>query len=113
MNDTKLYEQILGWQPPWSVPSVTLKKAEGIIEVEVVCAETLWGCPQCGQRMHRHDTQRRRWRHLDSCQFQTIVTAEVPRVKCPEHGTQTVQVPCPPRLTPPLPSFRWQTTMRT
>ena len=93
MNDTKLYEQILGLQPPWSVQSVTLKKAEGIIEVEVICADTLWGCPQCGQRMHRHDTQRRRWRHLDSGQFQTIVTAEVPRVKCPEHGTQTVQVP--------------------
>jgi transposase len=93
MNDTKLYEQILGLQAPWSVQSVTLKQAEGIIEIEVVCAETLWGCPQCGQRMHRHDTQRRRWRHLDSCQFQTIVTAEVPRVKCPEHGTQTVQVP--------------------
>jgi transposase len=93
MNDTKLYEQILGLQAPWSVQSVTLKRAEGIIEVEVVCAETVWGCPQCGQRMHRHDAQRRRWRHLDSCQFQTIVTAEVPRVKCPEHGTQTVQVP--------------------
>jgi transposase len=93
MNDTKLYEQILGLQPPWSVQSVTLKQAEGIIEIEVVCAETLWGCPVCGQRMHRHDTERRRWRHLDSCQFQTVVTAQVPRVKCPEHGTQMVQVP--------------------
>jgi len=93
MNDTKLYEQILGLQPPWSVQSVALKKAEGIIEIEVICTETLWGCPQCGQRMHRHDTERRRWRHLDSCQFQTIVTTDVPRVKCPEHGTQMVRVP--------------------
>lgn len=93
MNDTKLYEQILGLQPPWSVQSVALKKAEGIIEVEVVCAETLWGCPECSQRMHRHDTERRRWRHLDSCQFKTIVVADVPRVKCPEHGTRMVKVP--------------------
>lgn len=93
MTDTKLYEQILGLQSPWSVQRVTLKHAEGVIEIEVVCAETLWGCPQCGRRMHRHDTQRRYWRHLDSCQFQTVVTAEVPRVKCPDHGTQTVQVP--------------------
>jgi transposase len=93
MTDTKLYEQILGLPPPWSVQAVTLKQAEGVIEIEVVCTETLWGCPQCGQRMHRHDTERRRWRHLDSCQFQTFVTAEVPRVKCPEHGSQTVRVP--------------------
>jgi transposase len=93
MTDTKLYEQILGLQPPWSVQSVTLNKADGAIEIEVVCAETLWGCPECGRRMHRHDTQRRRWRHLDSCQFQTLVAADVPRVKCPEHGTQMVQVP--------------------
>ena len=93
MNDTKLYEQILGLQPPWSVASVTLKKGEGAIEIEVVCAETLWGCPECGQRMHRHDSERRRWRHLDSCQFKTIVLAEVPRVKCAEHGTLRVKVP--------------------
>jgi len=38
MNDTKLYEQILGLQAPWSVQSVTLKKAEGIIEIEVGCS---------------------------------------------------------------------------
>ena len=93
MNDTKLYEQILGLQAPWSVQSVTLKKAEGMIEVAVVCNDVLWGCPSCGQRMHKHATERRRWRHLDSCQFKTILVADVPRVKCPAHGTQTVQVP--------------------
>ena len=93
MNDTKLYEQILGLQPPWSVQSVTLKVAEGQIEVEVACAETAWGCPECGQRMHVHGTERRRWRHLDSCQFKTMVVADVPRVKCETHGTQMVRVP--------------------
>jgi transposase len=93
MNDTKLYEQILGLQPPWSVQTVTLKKAEGIIEVMVACAETTWGCPECGQRMHVHGSERRRWRHLDSCQYKTIVVADVPRVKCEAHGTQMVRVP--------------------
>lgn len=93
MNDTKLYEQILGLQPPWSVQSVTLKRDEGSIEVEVGCTETLWGCPTCGKRMHAHGVARRRWRHLDSCQYKTILVADVPRVKCDEHGTQVVQVP--------------------
>ncbi len=93
MKDTKLYEQILGINDPWYVKSVTLKASEGTIEVEVECRETLWGCPECGQRMHKHDSVRRRWRHLDSCQFKTIVESDVPRVRCPEHGTQTVRVP--------------------
>lgn len=93
MNDTTLYEKILGLQPPWTVQSVALRKSEGSIEVEVVCAETLWGCPICGQRMHSHGSERRRWRHLDSCQYKTILVADVPRVKCVEHGTQMVQVP--------------------
>jgi len=30
---------------------------------------------------------------LDTCQFKTIIEARVPRVKCSEHGTTTVQVP--------------------
>ena len=93
MNDTKLYEQILGLRPPWSVQAVTLKKDEGIIEVEVACAETAWGCPECGKGMHIHAWDRRRWRHLDSCQYKTIVVADVPRVKCDTHGTQVVNVP--------------------
>lgn len=93
MNDTKLYEQILGLQAPWSVKAVTLKKDERTIEVELECAETAWGCPECGQRMHIHEWDRRRWRHLDSCQYKTIVVADVPRVKCETHGSQMVKVP--------------------
>jgi transposase len=93
MNDTKLYEQILGLVAPWSVKSVTLKKDEGVIEVEVACEETVWGCPKCGRRMHIHEWDRRRWRHLDSCQYKTMVVADVPRVKCDLHGSQMVNVP--------------------
>ena len=51
-----------------------------------------------GKRVHSHvarpvasrrqvyDSRRRRWRHLDTCQYKTILEADVPRVKCPEHG---------------------------
>jgi len=28
----------------------------------VTFTETLWGCPQCGQRMEIHDYEERRWR---------------------------------------------------
>ena len=93
MQDFQLYQQILGLTEPWRVKQVTLNRKAGEVEIEVECMETVWGCPTCQQRMHVHDWERRRWRHLDSCQFKTILSAEVPRVECPVHGTQTVAVP--------------------
>ena len=35
----------------------------------------------------------RQWRHLNTCQFHTLVHARVPRVQCPEHGVVQVKVP--------------------
>ena len=93
MKDTQLYQEIMGLAKPWRVDSVILKAEERTIEVEVVCDERVWACPECGHRAHVHGREERRWRHLDSCQFKTILVAEVPRVKCPEHGTVTVRVP--------------------
>ncbi len=40
-----------------------------------------------------YDSNRRRWRHLDTCQMQTILSAEIPRANCPEHGIHQVRVP--------------------
>jgi transposase len=92
MQDFQLYQQILGLTEPWRVKQVTLDRQAGEIRIEVECSETVWGCPECGERMHVHDWERRRWRHLDSCQYKTILEAEVPRVCCPTHRTQTVAV---------------------
>ena len=93
MQDKQLYQQILGLEHPWKVAEVDLKVEEEEITVHVECAKQRWACPECRKRMHVHDYERRRWRHLDSCQFRTILEANVPRVKCPDHGTQMIQVP--------------------
>ena len=93
MKDTKLYEQLLGINPPWSVTKVTLNKEAGEIEVEAACAELVWACPQCQGRMRVNGYERRRWRHLDSCQYKTYLAAAVPRVICEQHGSQMVAVP--------------------
>jgi transposase len=93
VKDIELYQQMLGLVEPWRVESVTLKMKEQEIEVRVGFADTLWGCPRCQQRMQIHDYEERRWRHLDSCQFKTVIVSCVPIVKCPEHGAQTVAVP--------------------
>ena len=49
------------------------------VEVEVECAErTIWASPESRQRLHIHGWERRSWRHLDTCGFATVMTAEVP-----------------------------------
>jgi len=93
MNDTHLYEEILGLKDPWYVAAVRLEVAKGEVEIEVRYRDTEWACSVCRNRMHIHEYRERRWRHLDSCQFKTIIVCQVPRVQCSEHGSQTVQVP--------------------
>lgn len=50
-------------------------------------------CPECGETCGRYDTRTRTWRHLDTMQYRTLLTADVPRVKCSEHGVKQVKVP--------------------
>lgn len=50
-------------------------------------------CPQCRKLCPDYDRRTRRWRHLDTCQLKTVLEADVPRVKCPEHGVVMVRVP--------------------
>ena len=50
-------------------------------------------CSHCGTPCPGYDHRSRTWRHLDTCQFKTLIVARVPRVTCPTHGVVTVQVP--------------------
>jgi transposase len=94
MDDCQLYARVLGLVAPWDVESVDLKESDGCIEVGVVYDDDgTWACPECAGPATRHDTRRRSWRHLDTCQFRTILTAEVPRVRCAEHGVLQLRVP--------------------
>jgi transposase len=94
MQDKDLYAQILGLRKPWTVRSVELNNAseEVLVRVEHDRTEALH-CPECGRECPGYDTRRRRWRHLDTCQFKTILEAEVPRVECAEHGVRQITLP--------------------
>jgi hypothetical protein len=50
-------------------------------------------CPKCEGRGSRYDSRERRWRHLDTMQYRTILVAEVPRIRCGKHGVVQVTVP--------------------
>jgi transposase len=61
--------------------------------VKVRCRDTVWVCPDTRQRVHIHDWTQRRWRHLDTCQFKTIIEAKVPRLKYPDGRTKNLDTP--------------------
>ena len=93
MRDTHLYGRILGIESPWEVTDVELRLESGEVEVFVVHGGESLRCSECGGAVKRHDARRRSWRHLPTCQYRTILTADVPRVRCAEHGVRTIGVP--------------------
>ena len=94
MKDTQLYAQILGIASPWSVGCVNLELAKQKVTITASFNEGFqFVCPVCGQASPRYDKTQRQWRHLDTCQLQTTITADVPRINCQEHGVRQVSVP--------------------
>jgi transposase len=95
VQDRDLYAQILGVREPWRVGSVDLKLSEGEVHVHLTHDSGLeWLCPECGKSCPLYDHQpERRWRHLDTCQYRTILHAAPPRSNCPEHGALNVKLP--------------------
>lgn len=94
MKDKDLYQQILGIQSPWRVIDVDLQHDEQAVDVFVdIEAGAELCCPECGRPCPGYDRRKRRWRHLDTCQYKTMLHADVPRVNCPTHGIHQVHVP--------------------
>ena len=94
MQDTKLFETILGLQAPWHISRVELNPTAQRVDLWAEHDDTRWPCPECAQALACWDhAEERTWRHLDTCQFQTHVHARVPRVQCPTHGVKQVRIP--------------------
>ena len=107
MQERDLYQQILGLESPWKVTDVKfhkerssdttgnpLLKWQGEVTLRVEHSHAIpLHCPECNGKSPGYDTRPRRWRHLDTCQFKTIVVCDVPRIQCQEHGVHQVKVP--------------------
>lgn len=94
MDDRSRYATILGMQAPWEVERVELRETEQAVHVWVHEAPgTGFGCPECAAASPTYDPGERVWRHVDTCQFQTLLHAAVPRVTCATHGVRTIPVP--------------------
>lgn len=93
MRDSELYSKLLGIEAPWKVRDVDVRLEAGEVEVFIEHTGSKLTCPTCGAKCAGYDTRARTWRHLDTMQFRTLLTADVPRVACDEHGVKQVHVP--------------------
>lgn len=95
MKDTVLYEHLLGLKSPWSVKSVDLSLEEQRVVVEVVLKPgQVWADPtDSARRAHINGWSERQWRHLDTCQLETIIKARVPQLKYSDGTVEELAVP--------------------
>ncbi len=88
------YRQLLLLDDNWDVKSVQLsaEKKRVVIRLEHVGESVI--CPECsGSCSLKDHAPERRWRHLDTMQFETILEARIPRVNCASCGVKTIAVP--------------------
>jgi transposase len=95
MKDTALYESLLGLTAPWSVRRVDLSLVDQRVVVEVVLKKgQVWADPtDASKRAHINGWTERQWRHLDTCQFETIIKANVPQLKYSDGTVEELTVP--------------------
>lgn len=90
----EFYNNLLGIEDPWEVAAIHRDSKSREVSAKVRYKyEIPFLCPVCNQVAKLHDHRRRRWRGLDSYNHKTLIEAEVPRVKCDEHGVKQVPVP--------------------
>ena len=94
MDSKDFYRQILGLEAPWKVIEVDLDIDAKRVAIRVeVDRTTLWIDPETKLRASLHKWTERTWRHLDTCQFETCITANVPSVKYPDGSIEEIAVP--------------------
>jgi transposase len=96
MEDTnEFFAGILGIADPWTVAGVERDEAGGQVVLEVEFDRSRAG--DLGGHLHGYVD--REWRHLDTCQYRTVIRARVPRVKRPDGTTAEVEVPWADRFS--------------
>lgn len=90
----EFYAQSLELKAPWKVVEVKIDGEARQVRIRVECARgEVWGDPDTNERAEIKDWEERTWRHLDTCQFETIITARVARLLLKSGRSVTARVP--------------------
>lgn len=94
MTNTEFYRHILGLESPWGVSNVDLDMTANRVVIRLeIDRTTKWFHPETREPAILHKWTERRWRHLDTCQFETLIEASVPSVKYRDGKIEEVAVP--------------------
>jgi len=95
MDSQDLFALALGLSKPWYVSRNELDTVKRLLEIGIDFERGgTFLCSECGQGgCKAYDTEERRWRHLNFFQFETVLTARVPRIDCGRCGKRPVNVP--------------------
>jgi transposase len=96
MDASNLLSLGLGLEPPWKLVDqhVDTSKTPHEVYWEISSDRgALYPCPVCGVLCKAHDFKELTWRHLNLFQHHCYVTARLPRVDCPDHGTKRINTP--------------------
>jgi transposase len=91
----ELFQAALGLSEPWQVTRTVFDAAARRLDLYLDFPKgARFACPEGDQpACPVHDSEAKRWRHLDFFQHQAYLHARVPRVICPTHGTRQVALP--------------------
>jgi transposase len=93
MNEKELYSFVLSIKRPSRVVKVDISEEADVVMVSLALQSNARVCPECGKRAPRYDKTLKQWRHLDTGIKRTVISAEVPRINCPDHGVRLIKVP--------------------
>jgi transposase len=94
MELSDFYFEMLGIKSPWFVKESIYNAKKNRIDVYLEHEEKgVFHCSFCKKSAPIYDhSKERTWRHLDTCDVQTYVHAKLPRIDCPEHFVQQVEI---------------------
>lgn len=97
MDTVDIFAAALNLPEPWFIVKVEFKPdSTGSMELHIELSfprGSKFACPECDTKTTAYDTTPRTWRHLNFFQYKTYIHADLPRVKCDEHGVKTISVP--------------------
>ena len=94
-NSNVLFQVALGLQNPWQISKVEFSKENGCLDIRLSHKTgAKFSCPNCGKMITSYDTRKRVWKHLNFFQYETYLSADLPRIKCSKCKiTKNVSVP--------------------